>query len=81
MRCELVWLVGYLAALLSAAAIVVTGAYLLRRVVEDLSNSLEWKSFLLRIFRIAPGAILVVWGLVLVTRLINLISNLPSPTK
>jgi hypothetical protein len=81
MRCELVWLVGYLAALLSAAAIVVTGAYLLRRVVEDLSNILEWKSFLLRIFRIAPGAILVVWGLVLVTRLINLISNLPSPTK
>ena len=78
---ELVWLVGYLAALLSASTIVAAGAYLLRRVVEDLSNSLEWKSYSLRIFRLAPGAFVAVWGLVLVTRLIDLICKFPSPVK
>ncbi|PSO20342.1 hypothetical protein [Bradyrhizobium sp. MOS003] len=81
MRPELVWLVGYLAALASGVTMIVTGAYLLRKVVEDLSNSLEWKSYVLRAFRTAPGMMLLVWGAILVTIMVVHVSAVPFSIK
>lgn len=81
MRYELIWLVGYLAALASSIGMIMAGAYLLREVVEDLSNSLEWRSFILRAFRIAPGMCLLLWGAILVTSMVAQIQALPIPAR
>ncbi len=61
-RYQITWLVAIFFALASGVAITGLGCFLLRRVVEDFSNSVAWRAFLVRGVRIAPGAALSSWG-------------------
>lgn len=59
--------------LVGAIAITAIGCYLLRRVVEDDSNSASLGSFAVRLFRIAPGALVLGYGCYEIGRLITAI--------
>jgi hypothetical protein len=80
---QIVWLVAVVGALASGIAVIGLGCYLLRRVVEDSSNSTEWRTFLVRGFRVLPGVALIVFGcallLIVVVRIASLRVPAPMP--
>jgi hypothetical protein len=76
---QLIWLVAVVSALATGLAVTALGSYLLRRVVEDLSNSTELKAFLVRGFRVLPGLALIVIGGILLCRMTARIASLAVP--
>jgi hypothetical protein len=76
---QFVWLVAVICALASGVAVVAIGSYLLRRVVEDLSNSATWRAFLVRGFRVLPGVALIAFGCVLLLIMVDHIARLRVP--
>jgi len=76
---EIVWLVATVCALASGVAVTGLGVHLLRRVVEDLSNSIQPWSFLVRTFRVIPGLALLALGSVLLFIMIGRIASLRIP--
>jgi hypothetical protein len=68
---QIVWLVAVVCALASGVAVIGLGSYLLRRVVEDLSNSTELKAFFVRGFRLAPGLTLIGVGCALLLIMVS----------
>ena len=76
---QLVWLTAVVCALISGIAVVGLGSYLLRKVVEDLSNSIEWRTFLVRGFRVLPGLALLIFGCVLLLVMVVHITSLRIP--
>jgi hypothetical protein len=77
---QIVWLVAVICALASGVAVTGLGCYLIRRVVEDLSNSTEWRAFLVRGFRLIPGAALIIFGCTLLLIMVVHIASLRVPT-
>src|SRR5262245_11181677 len=73
------WLGGVVCVLASGVAVVGLATYLLRRVVEDLSNSTEWRAYLVRGFRVLPGLTLMVIGCGFLWTTINHITSLRLP--
>lgn len=59
------WLIAIAGGLVSALAVIGFGCWALRRVIEDASNSATLNSWVLRLFRIAPGGALITFGGVL----------------
>jgi hypothetical protein len=76
---HILWIVSIFLGLLSATAVVGIGCSLLSKVVEDLSNSTELRSYVLRAFRLAPGAAIVIFGCLLLWRIIDQILRLKLP--
>src|SRR6185437_16668509 len=70
------WIVSIFLGLLSATVVVGVGCWLMRRVVEDLSNSTLVCSYVLRAFRLAPGGAIVVFGCWLIWRFVDQILHL-----
>jgi hypothetical protein len=76
---QLVWLIAVICALASGIAVVGFGSYLLRRVVEDFSNSTDWRAFLVRGFRGLPGVGLLIFGCALLLIAVLRIAALHVP--
>lgn len=74
------WLIANALALIAGVSIIGLGCYLLRRVVEDMSNSTDQSAYRLRYFRVAPGAALVGFGAILAATIIVRMLCLPLPT-
>ena len=77
---HILWTVSIFLGLLSATAVVGFGGALLSKVVEDISNSTQFNSYLLRVFRLAPGIAIVLFGCFLLWRLVGQILQLKLPT-
>jgi len=77
---HVIWLVAIFGGLASALSVIGLGCYSLRKVIEDLSNSTALSAFGVRLFRMAPGGGLIVFGCVLLWKLILTISSLTPPT-
>jgi hypothetical protein len=76
---HILWIVSIFLGLLSASVVVAISSLLLSRVVEDLSNSTLLNSYILRAFRLAPGAAIVIFGCLVLWRIIDQILRLKSP--
>jgi hypothetical protein len=76
---QVAWIIAVVSALASGVAVVGFGSYLLQRVVEDLSNSAEWRAFMVRGFRALPGVALIVFGCALLLILVLHIASLRVP--
>jgi transketolase C-terminal domain/subunit len=76
----LVWLIASGLAIAGALTVIAVGSYLLRRVVEDMSNSTSQSAYVLRLFRIGPGVALIVFGGVLLWKIVYRILSLALPT-
>ena len=77
---HILWIISIFLGLLSATVVVGIGCALLSKVVEDLSNSTLFNSYVLRAFRLAPGAAIVVFGCLVLWRIIDQILRLKLPT-
>jgi uncharacterized membrane protein len=75
-----IWLVATALALVGALGVVAFGSFLLRRVVEDMSNSLSPSAYVLRAFRVGPGLALIAFGGFLLFAIVNRILALPFPS-
>jgi hypothetical protein len=76
---HILWIVSIFLGLLSATVVVGIGCSLLSKVVEDLSNSTLFRSYVLRAFRLVPGAAIVIFGCLLLWRIIDQILRLKLP--
>jgi len=76
---HILWIVSIFLGLISATAVVGIGCFLLSKVVEDLSNSTLLNSYILRLFRLAPGAAIVIFGCLVLWRIVNQILHLRLP--
>jgi hypothetical protein len=65
------WLLAMSLGVVGALTVIGFGVHLLRRVVEDFSNSTELPAYLLRAARSLPGVFLVLAGLVLLSRVFS----------
>lgn len=74
------WLIANALGMAAAISVIALGAYLLRQVVEDMSNSMTGASYLLRIFRIAPGLVISLFGCFLLLRIFLRMLKLALPT-
>lgn len=77
---HILWIISIFLGLLSATAVVGLGGALLTKVVEDLSNSTQLNSYLLRAFRLVPGVAIVLFGCLLLWRIVGQILQLKLPT-
>lgn len=75
-----IWLGAIALAVGASTVVVALGCYLLRSPVQDLSNSTTFFSHVLRLWRMAPGLILCVFGCFLLLRIVQriLVLSLPS---
>jgi hypothetical protein len=80
-RYHVFWLIAMAMNLAAALVILGMGCYLLRKVVEDVSNSATKEAFAVRLFRVAPGVLLIVFGSVLLWRLVERMSLLALPER
>jgi hypothetical protein len=76
---QIFWLTSIAFALLSAVGVIALGCYLLRKVVEDSSNSTTLEAYVLRSFRVAPGLLVVLFGCTMALLLIKQILYLALP--
>jgi hypothetical protein len=76
---HILWIISIFLGLLSATVVVAIGCSLLSKVVEDLSNSTLFQSYLLRAFRLAPGTAIVIFGCFVLWRIIDQILRLKLP--
>jgi len=76
---HILWIVSIFLGLLSATVVVGIGCMLLNKVVEDLSNSTQLSSYVLRAFRLVPGATIVGFGCLMLWRIIGQILILKPP--
>jgi hypothetical protein len=77
---HILWIVSIFLGLLGATIVIGIGGMLLNKVVEDLSNSTLFSSYVLRVFRLAPGAAIVIFGCWALWRIIDQILRLRLPT-
>ena len=73
------WLTSIFLGLMCATAVMGFGCWLLSKVVEDVSNSTLIRSYILRVFRLAPGTIVVIFGGFLIWRIVDQIIRLKLP--
>jgi hypothetical protein len=76
---HILWIAAIFLGLVSGTVVVAVGSLLLSRVVEDLSNSTQLNSYILRVFRLAPGAAIVVFGCAVLWQIIEQILRLKLP--
>jgi hypothetical protein len=77
---HITWLIAIFCGLASAVAVVGLGCYALKRQPEDLSNSTTPSAFMVRLFRMAPGGGLIIFGCILLWKLVFVITRLSSPS-
>jgi hypothetical protein len=77
---HITWLIAIFCGLASALSVIGLGCYSIGKVIEDLSNSAALSAFGVRLFRMAPGGGLIVFGCVLLWKLVRAISSLTPPT-
>jgi hypothetical protein len=76
---HILWIVSIFLGILSATVVIALGSSLLSKVVEDLSNSTLPSSYVLRAFRFAPGAAIVIFGCLVLLQIIEQILRLKLP--
>jgi len=76
---QVFWITWIALGLLSAVGAVALGCYLLRRVVEDLSNSMTREAYSLRSVRMAPGLSIVIFERTLIWLLVKQTPFLEPP--
>jgi hypothetical protein len=76
---HILWIAAIFLGLLSATVVVAVGSLLLSKVVEDLSNSTLFSSYILRAFRLAPGAAIVIFGCMVLWQIVEQILRLKLP--
>jgi hypothetical protein len=74
------WFSANAVALAGGLGVIALGCYLLRRVVEDMSNSTSQSTYVLRLFRAFPGVFLIVFGSVLLLKIVSRVLSMPMPT-
>lgn len=77
---QLTWLSSVLFAFSSGVATIFIGSRLLRRTVDDLSNSTAWQAYALRVFRLIPGLALTAFGCWIVWTMVLYIESSPLPS-
>ena len=76
---HITWLVAIFGGVGASLAVIALGCYTVKGVVEDLSNSVALSAFVLRIFRITPGASLIIFGSILLWKMVHSITSIVPP--
>jgi hypothetical protein len=76
---HILWIASIFLSLGCATAVIGIGGFLLSKVVEDLSNSTALSSYVLRLFRLAPGVAIVIFGCFVLWRIVDQILRLKLP--
>jgi hypothetical protein len=79
MSYHITWLAAMLLCFSGGGTALIVGGSMLRRVVEDLSNSERPTSYVLRVFRMLPGVALVMFGCYIIFRCTAYVLSLPLP--
>lgn len=67
----IIWLGAIALATIASVCVVALGCYLLRRPVEDVSNSSTWSAYILRLWRIIPGLVISIFGCVILLEIVQ----------